>query len=471
MKTIIILSSLGIVSMLAEMFRFKQVLWYLILAGLAGALAVTVGDWNIPPSQQLFGDLPEVMQMIVFNNFAVGFSALIITLVLIWFLTAHNQYKTGEFNLADHFSLILFSSVGAILLVSFNHFSTLFMGIEILSIPLYILAGSMKKDLSSNEASLKYFMLGAFTTGILLFGMTLVYGAAGTFNISEIGAFAQQNQGQIPVMFYSGLLLLLIALAFKVSAVPFHFWTPDVYQGSPVMITAFMATVVKTAAFAGFFRLFSASFSELMPSWSFILMAITAITILAGNILAVYQTSVKRMLAYSGVSQAGYLLMTILVLNDSTRLTLWIYTASYSLATLGAFGVLYYVIKAKGNDSFESFNSLGKKHPLLALVMTVCMLSLAGIPPTLGFFAKFYLFSNVLKAGDQYLWIVIVAVIGSLISVYYYFRLIIGMYAKEGEESVIEISSLYKAILVIITGLIIIMGLTPGLLVLENFNI
>src|SRR5690606_36313573 len=142
-------------------------------------------------------------------------------------------------------------------------------GIEILSIPLYILAGSMKKDLASNEASLKYFMLGAFTTGILLFGMTLVHGAAGTFNISEIGAFAQQNQGQIPVMFYSGLLLLLIALAFKVSAVPFHFWTPDVYQGSPVMITAFMATVVKTAAFAGFFRLFSASFSELMPSWSF----------------------------------------------------------------------------------------------------------------------------------------------------------------------------------------------------------
>lgn len=200
-------------------------------------------------------------------------------------------------------------------------------------------------------------------------------------------------------------------------------------------------------------------------------MAITALTILIGNILAVYQSSVKRMLAYSGVSQAGYLLMTILVLNESTRHTLWLYTASYSLATLGAFGVLYFVIQAKGNDSFESFNSLGKKHPLLALVMSVCMLSLAGIPPTIGFFAKFYLFSNVLSAGDQYIWIVIVAVIGSLISVYYYFKLIIGMYAKEGEESVIEISYLYKAVLVIITGLIIIMGLSPGLLILESFNI
>jgi NADH-quinone oxidoreductase subunit N len=267
------------------------------------------------------------------------------------------------------------------------------------------------------------------------------------------------------------LLMILIALCFKVSAVPFHFWTPDVYQGAPVIVTAYMATIVKTAAFAGFFRLFSHAFSGVMGQWSFTLMAITALTILAGNILAVNQTSVKRMLAYSGVSQAGYLLMTILVLKNGSALTLWLYTASYSLATLGAFGVLYYIIKAKGNDSFESFYALGKKHPLLAFVMTVSMLSLAGIPPTMGFFAKFYLFSNILKAGDQYLWLVIIAIVGSIISVYYYFKLIIGMYAKEGEETGIEISYFYKAILVIITGLIIMMGISPGLLLLESFNI
>lgn len=471
MKAILILSSLGLISMLAEMFKFKQVLWYVILVGLAVAFGVTIADWNVAPTEQLFGDVTEIMSMVVFDNYAIAFSALLILLITIWFLIAHNQYKTGEFNLADHFSLILFSSVGAIILVSFNHFSMLFMGIEILSIPLYILAGSMKKDLGSNEASLKYFMLGAFATGILLYGIALIYGATGTFNIVEIGTFVKQSSGSVSFMFYAGLLLILIALAFKVSAVPFHFWTPDVYQGAPVVITAFMATIVKTAAFAGFFRLFSSSFAAVIESWSYTLMAITALTILLGNILAVNQTSVKRMLAYSGISQAGYLLMTVLVLNEGARMTLWIYTGSYSIATLGAFGVLYYVIKAKGNDSFDSFNSLGKKEPLLAFVMSVCMLSLAGIPPTIGFFAKFYLFSNVLNAGNQYLWLVIVAVIGSLISVYYYFKLIIGMYAKEGQESAIEISYLYKAILVIITGLIIIMGLTPGLLVLESFNI
>jgi NADH-quinone oxidoreductase subunit N len=392
---------------------------------------------------------------------------------MLWFLISYDQYHfSHEFNIADHFSLILFASVGALILVSFTHLSMLFLGIEILSIPLYILAGSSKKDLASNEASLKYFMLGAFATGILLFGIALIYGATGKFNIVEIGDYVTANNGKVPALFYIGLLLVLIALTFKVSAVPFHFWTPDVYQGAPVVITAFMATIVKTAAFAGFFRLFSFAFSGVTADWSTTLSVITTATILIGNILAVYQTSVKRMLAYSGISQAGYLLLSILVLSDGTKSALWLYTASYSLATLGAFGVLYYVIKATGKDTFDAFNSLGKKYPLLAFVMTISMLSLAGIPPTIGFFAKFYLFSNVLNAGNQYIWIVIVAVIGSLISVYYYFKLIIGMYAKEGEEPSIQIGLFYKTVFIIITGLLIILGITPGILVgLDGFKI
>lgn len=188
--------------------------------------------------------------------------------------------------------------------------------------------------------------------------------------------------------------------------------------------------------------------------------------------MAVYQTSVKRMLAYSGISQAGYLLLTILVLSPEMKSALWLYTASYSLATIAAFGVLYYVIKATGKDNFEAFHSLGKKYPLLAFVMTIAMLSLAGIPPTIGFFSKFYLFSNVLAAGNQYLWLVVIAVVGSLISVYYYFKLIIGMYAVEGQEATIQIGTFYKTILIIITGLLIILGLTPGLLIgLDGFKL
>jgi NADH-quinone oxidoreductase subunit N len=467
MNAIIILASLGILSMLAEIFQFKNILWYLILLGLGVVFTVNAMDWNLPESGNMFS------YMMLTDNYAVAFTGLIIVLAMIWFLIAYHQYyESTEFNISDHFSLILFSSVGALVLVSFSHLSMLFLGIEILSIPLYILAGSMKKNPGSNEAALKYFMLGAFATGILLFGIAFIYGATGTFNIYEIGNYVKANNGNVSYLFYTGLLMIMIALGFKVSAVPFHFWTPDVYQGAPAIITAFMATIVKTAAFAGFFRLFYAAFSGVSGDWMMTLGIITALTILVGNILAVSQSSVKRMLAYSGVSQAGYLLMAILVLNEETRGALWLYTASYSVATLGAFAVLYHVIKTKGSDSIEAFHSLGKNHPMLAFVMAVAMLSLAGIPPAIGFFAKFYLFSNVLSAGNQYLWIVIIAVIGSLISVYYYFKIIIGMYAKEGETSPLSIGTFYKALLIIITGLLIIMGLTPGFLVgLDGFKI
>jgi NADH-quinone oxidoreductase subunit N len=467
MKTLIIIASLGIISMLAEIFNLKKYLWYVIIVGLAAAFTANIMDWGIPASSQ---DFPH---MVIFDNYAIAFGALIIFLGFTWFIISHDQYHSGDFNISDHFSLILFSLVGALILVSFTNMSMLFLGIEILSIPLYILAGSFKKDLASNEASLKYFMMGAFATGILLFGIALIYGATGSFNIIEIGDYVAANKGNTSLLFYIGLLMVMIGLAFKVSAVPFHFWTPDVYQGAPVLITAFMATVVKTAGFAAFYRLFSTSFAPVIDDWSQTLSIITALTIIVGNVLAVYQSSVKRMLAYSGIAQAGYLLMAIVVLTPDTKMALLLYTASYSLATLAAFAVVYYVMKAKGNDSFESFNSLGKTHPFLAFVMAVSMLSLAGIPPTVGFFAKFYLFSSVLSAQEGgYMWIVIIAIIGSLISVYYYFRLIIGMYAREGEYSLIQVNSLYKTVLIIMVGLIIILGLAPGLLIgFENFKI
>ncbi|MBX9852668.1 MAG: NADH-quinone oxidoreductase subunit N [Cytophagaceae bacterium] len=466
MNAIIILSSLGIIAMLAEMFSFKKSLWYLVLAGLAVVFVVNLLDWNLDTPEQQFKN------MILFDNYAVAFGGLIIILVFAWFLISYNHYKDSELNVSDHFSLIIFSSVGALILVSYTHLSMLFLGVEILSIPLYILAGSMKKDLASNEASLKYFMLGAFATGILLFGITMLYGATGTFNIVEIGMYVQKSS-EISILFYSGLMLVLIALAFKVSAAPFHFWTPDVYQGAPVLITAFMATIVKTAAFAAFFRLFSNSFGLIINDWNFILSIITALTIVLGNILAAYQTSVKRLLAYSGISQAGYLLMTILAVNqESSKMALLLYTASYSISTLGAFGVLYHVMKSKGSDSLDSFNSLGKTQPLLGFVMAVSMLSLAGIPPTIGFFAKFYLFSNLLSMGNTYLWLVIVAIVGSLVSVYYYFKVIIAMYAKEGAASPLMLTTFHRALLIIITGLIIIIGLAPGILVsMDNFKI
>jgi NADH-quinone oxidoreductase subunit N len=457
MKTLILTSSLGILAMLAEIFGLKKYLWYTVIAGLLFTIGVTV---FLEP-----GSNDVIFQMMMFDRYASAFSILMLALTLIWFLIAKDQYDV-EFSISDHFALILFSVTGGIVLCSFLDLSMLFLGIEIVSIPLYILAGSHKKELGSNEASLKYFMMGAFATGILLFGITLVYGATGTFNILEIGSYVSENSKDIPMLLYVGILLMMIGLGFKVSAVPFHFWTPDVYQGAPVMITAFMATIVKAAGFAGFYRLFSYSFAGIAPQWQTTLAIMIALTILVGNLLAIYQTSVKRMLAYSGIAQAGYMLLTLLILNEQSGKALLFYTGSYTISTMAAFAVLYYVIKAKGDDTFESFNSLGKTHPFLAAILAISMLSLAGIPPAIGFFAKFYLFATVLKFNDgQYLWLVTVAVIGSLISVYYYFRLIIAMYAKDGATAQIEIKPLFKTVLVIITAIIVILGLTPGLLI------
>jgi NADH-quinone oxidoreductase subunit N len=457
MRALIFTSSLGILAMLAEIFGFKKHLWPLIIAGLTVTLGSTIlMDWN--NATLWYG-------MMYFDHYAAAFTCLLLLLTLIWFLVSKDQYEL-EFNISDHYSLILFSVTGGIVLTSYSDLSMLFLGIEILSIPLYILAGSLKKDLSSNEASLKYFMMGAFATGILLFGIALIYGATGSFNLNIIASYVIGNKNDISLLFYAGLLMMMIGLAFKISAVPFHFWTPDVYQGAPIMITTFMATIVKIAGFAGFYRLFITCFNPIASGWQMTLAIIIALTIIIGNLLAVYQTSVKRMLAYSGISQAGYLLLTLLILNDQSTKALLFYSASYSVSTMAAFAVLYFVMKSKGNDSFESFNSLGKSSPLLAFIMTIAMLSLAGIPPAVGFFAKFYLFATVLRYNEgQFIWLAVIAVLGSLVSVYYYFRLIIAMYAKEGEISYTQIQPVYRTVLIIVAGIIVILGILPGLLI------
>ncbi len=455
MKTLILTALLGIVSMLSEIFGFRKYLWTILVLGLTGVFCVNLSE--LTSAYQYFPN------MVVFDHYAGVFSGLIILMALVWFFISKDQYDSNEFNQADHYSLIMFTLTGAIVLVSFTHLAMLFLGIEILSIPMFILAGSRKHELSSNEASLKYFIMGAFASGILLFGIALLYGASGTFNIHEIALIASNNKDSVSVLFYTGIFMVMIGLAFKVSAVPFHFWTPDVYEGAPLVITAFMATIVKTAAFAAFYRLFNTSFTSLLLQWGSTLSVIIIFTILTGNILAVYQTSVKRMLAYSGIAQAGYMLMTILLKNYDSQNALVLYTSSYALSTLCAFAVLHYVVKIKGSDSFESFSGLGKSHPLLAVIMVISMLSLAGIPPAIGFFAKFYLFSAVLQEG--YLGLVIVAVLGSLISVYYYFRVIISMYSGESETESIQLSVINKAVLVLIGSLIILLGVTPGLFI------
>ncbi|MDB5272920.1 MAG: nuoN, partial [Chitinophagaceae bacterium] len=292
--------------------------------------------------------------------------------------------------------------------------------------------------------------------------------ATGSFDLGEIaqGLMTAYNNPSTLFLSIAGILLILAGLSFKVTAVPFHFWAPDVYEGAPTIISAFMSTFVKTAAFIAFFRLFIICFINVPFAWQYQLLFIAALTILTGNIIAVSQPNIKRTLAYSGIAQAGYILLIILFPNmqaiGETVSVLFIYLASYSVSTLIAFTVVYHVQKAKNDYSFEAFRGLGKSNPGLAIVLSLSMLSLAGIPPTVGFFAKFFLFKSMLSMG--LLWFVLLAILGSLISLYYYFKVIISMFGGDEAGVKIEIKISDRIVLYAIASLIIILGLMPEIL-------
>jgi len=365
--------------------------------------------------------------------------------------------KTG-LNVADYYALIFFVLCGVSILSSFNGLLMLFLGIEILSIPLYILTGSDKRNLKSNEASLKYFLMGSFSTGIMLMGIVLIYGATGVFTLS--GTSAAPSTGLLRPSFLevAGLILLFVSMCFKVSAAPFHFWTPDVYDGAPAVFTSFMATIVKAAGFIAFVRLFDAHTDTLGPTWHILLAFVIIATLLVGNITAVFQQSVKRMLAYSSIAQAGFMLFALYSVNDLAKEGILLYAVAYSLATIGIFAVL---IKMK-DYTFDGFNGLAKTQPVLAFANAIFLLSLAGIPLTAGFFAKYYMLASMVKAGGP-MWLVIAAVLFAAVSVYYYFRVIQAMYFKEGEAETLPITSGFKTGLVVLAALIILVGVFPSI--------
>lgn len=396
----------------------------------------------------------DVKGMLSFDRLALLFNLIACTCTFVFFLlSARDMEKIGR-DYSEYFALIFFVLTGVALVASFQSLLILFLGIEILSIPLYILTGSDKRSLKSNEASLKYFLMGSFSTGLMLMGIALVYGAAGTFNTAGM----QFETGNIPVLLTAGMMLLLFAMAFKVSAAPFHFWTPDVYDGAPTVFTSFMATVVKAAGFVAFMRLFEEAFGSIQSEWKLLVAIITAITLFIGNITAVFQQSVKRMLAYSSISQAGFMMLAVYSVNADAKEGLVLYAAAYSLATIGIFAVL---IKMK-DYTFEGFNGFAKSQPLIAAVLVIFVLSLAGIPLTAGFLSKFYMLRASIQGGS--LWLVIFAVLMAAVSVYYYFRLIQAMYFKQGDGQTLEVNASFRYTLVGIAAITIVLGLFPNLL-------
>lgn len=395
--------------------------------------------------------------MLKFSKYSYWVNLLLSACSLLYLLIfGKSILDIGKFK-AEYFALIFFILCGIFLLSSYNHLLILFIGIEILSIPQYILAGSDKENLKSNEAALKYFLMGAFSTGILLMGITLIYGAVGSFEIHALNNTLLHQASALPAV---GILLVLIAMGFKVSAAPMHWWTADVYDGTPTAITPFMASVVKTGAFIAFVRLFHEAFGQIQSSWAGALAFIIAATLFVGNITAVYQQSVKRMLAYSSIAQAGFMLFAVFSLNAMAEKSIVYYSVAYILATLGIFAVL---IKLK-DYTIEGFNGLAKKEPLVAFTATISLLSLAGIPITSGFFAKYMLLASFIKQG-YWLWLAIFAVLMAAVGVYYYFRVIRSMYFKSGNAELDMHFSLSEKILLLCNALLIlILGLFPQLI-------
>ena len=458
MNAIIVSALLGVVMMFSGiLLKNKSSLKYIAIGGLLVLLIA-----NLFQTYGVYTIVVNSHDLLRFQKFGLFFNSIAITATMIYVILSGKDIENVGNYPAEYFALIFFVLCGVSILCGFNSLLMLFLGIEILSIPLYILTGADKRNLKSNEASLKYFLMGAFTAGIMLMGIALIYGATGSFGITSPVFINTPTPGSAPKASFleiAGVLLLFVAMCFKVSAAPFHFWTPDVYDGAPSVFTSFMATVVKAAGFFAFIRLMEGQSAILGPTWKILLSFVIIATLLIGNITAVFQQSVKRMLAYSSIAQAGFMLFALYSFNDVAKEGILLYAAAYSLATIGIFAVL---IKLK-DYTLDGFNGLAKTEPVLALTATICLLSLSGIPLTAGFFAKYYMLASVVKTGSG-LWLVIVAVLFAAVSVYYYYRVIQAMYFREGVSETTEITSGFKTGLIFVAALIVLIGVLPSLL-------
>ena len=421
----VILSLTAILVMLVDAFsptaRSKDSLAYL---GIAGATAALFTAMLLSRSAQT-----GFSGMINHDAFAAFGEVVACAAVIVTLFTAQRDMRNEGLEKGEYYVLVLAAAAGMALMMSASDLVMLFLGLELMSIPVYALVGFNRYSLRSGEGSFKYFVLGSFATGFLLYGAALIYGAVGSTAYADIAAKAAGGVLKSNVYFAAGTILLLAALAFKVSAVPFHMWTPDVYQGAPMSITGFMSAGVKAAAFVSLARLLFAVFGSAGDVFFGLLWALAAVTMVAGNLLALVQSNIKRMLAYSSVGHAGYLLVALAAGSPGGTSAMLFYLLVYALANLGAFAVATALSGEQEADEIESWAGVGYARPWLGAAMAVFMLSLASIPPTAGFFGKFYMFKEAIDRGLVNL--AIVGMLGSAIGVYYYLRVIVYMYMKE----------------------------------------
>jgi len=455
MNTLIYTACLGLFGLLAEIFNLRKYLIPIMVLGLAVIFSLNLQTWNHPET--------HFNGMLTDSNFSTAFSGLAIFIMLIILILAGDFYTSSddEKHISDYMAILIFTLCGALMMFSYANMAMLFLGIETLSISLYVMAGSRRFEVKSNEAGFKYFLMGSFASAFLLFGIALIFGVTGTFSIDGIGVYMRAHADQLDPLFIVGMLLMIFAMLFKVSAAPFHFWAPDVYEGAPSLITALMSTLVKIAAYAAFYKLLSVCFLFALGKAEIILTVSCAATLLIGNLVALTQDNFKRLLAYSGISHAGYMLLAIISLQGSTDSALFLYSAGYAVASLAAFAIAITVFKATDTESISGFNGLGKKNPMLAAGLTMAMLSLAGIPPFAGFFGKYFIFSEAMRNGYQNL--VFLAIISSIIGVFYYMKVIVAMYSKPANEIEVKPTFSYQLVIIVCIVLIIFIGIFPGL--------
>ena len=455
-EIILTITALCVLSL--EMMRVSRSSVSLFLSSIGLVIAgIVVLEGNVS-NGVLFGG------MLRLNQYSFFFDLLYLLIGLSTLIFSQGYLiKKGTAFRAEYPALILFSVIGMMLMTRANDLVILFLGLELLSLSLYVLVGFLRDNLLSNEAGLKYLLLGAFATGFFLFGAALTYGATGATNYNEIALAVSAGSILSNIYLSLGIGLMVIGFAFKVALVPFHMWSPDVYQGAPTPITGFLCTAPKAAGFGALMKLFITAFPEVYPDWQNLLWILATLTMTVGNISALVQSNVKRMLAFSSVSHAGYLILGVIVFNWHGISAVLFYLAVYSAMNLGAFSIISMVEGDDTGMSFRDYRGLASKHPLLAIAMSIFMVSLAGFPPTAGFIAKYGLLSTAVANG--YIWLVIIAVINTLLSAYYYLRLIVNMYMKSETERVepiyIPITQVFIGFLAFI---VLLLGITPGFL-------
>ena len=441
----------------------KTVLGWMTIVGAGIALWVSIQMHQAGTVGTQFNEMFKVDSFSLFFNIIFLVSTILVALISMSYL------DRGDRKQGPYYLLILLATLGMMLMAAGNELIIVFLGLELMSLSLYVLAGFFRDSPASSEAGMKYLLLGAFASAFFLYGIALIYGGAGTTSIPAI-AEAITAENKSPLLL-AGMFLLVVGFGFKVAIVPFHQWAPDVYEGAPTTIAAFISAGPKAAGFAAFLRIFMEALPNLQVEWSGVLILLAMLTMTVGNVIAIAQTNIKRMLAYSSIAHAGYVLIGLAAANDDGISSVMFYLLIYCVMNIGAFGA---VILAKTEDGeslmISDYAGLGTRKPLLAMFMTVMLLSLAGFPPTAGFFGKFYIFKSAVGAG--HIWLVIIGAINTAISAFYYLRVVVTMYMREPEEE-LEFSpyasTLVVGLILAVIGVLLI-GILPSLMLTPAQN-